>query len=278
MRSGYRIRRGCAKMPAMNENPLLLETDPRGVATATLNRPALGNAYNGAMLEAFIVGLATLAADPAVRALVIRGAGRHFQAGADIGWLAEAAAAPPEQALAASMLTTRAMQRLNEFPKPSFALIHGACYGGGTGIACCVDVALATADATFGITEVRVGVAPTPISTHMVNAMGLRHARRYAITGERFDAAEACRIGLVHEVLAPDAAEARLEAILAETLRSAPRAVAATKRSLLEANGLILSERDLVQLAQESWMQRASAEGREGLAAFQGRRPAIWAK
>jgi methylglutaconyl-CoA hydratase len=92
------------------------------------------------------------------------------------------------------------MQLLNEFPKPSFAVIHGACFGGGTGIACCVDVALATTQASFGITEVRVGVAPTPISTHMVHAMGLRHARRYAITGERFGPEEAMRIGLVHEV------------------------------------------------------------------------------
>jgi methylglutaconyl-CoA hydratase len=176
------------------------------------------------------------------------------------------------------MLTTRAMQRLNEFPKPSFALIHGACYGGGTGIACCVDVALATTAASFGITEVRVGVAPTPISTHMVHAMGLRHARRYSITGERFDAAEAQRIGLVHEVLAPEVADARLESIIGETLRSAPGAIASTKRSLLEANGLMLSEGALRQLAQDSWMQRASVEGREGLAAFRDRRPAIWAK
>jgi methylglutaconyl-CoA hydratase len=262
----------------MLEKPLLLDIDARGVATATLNRPSVGNAYNGEMLEALIDGLGRLAADPGIRALVIRGAGRHFQAGADIAWLTEAAGAPPEEALAASMLTTRAMQRLNEFPKPSFALIHGACYGGGTGIACCVDVALATTAASFGITEVRVGVAPTPISTHMVHAMGLRHARRYSITGERFDAAEAQRIGLVHEVLAPEVADARLESIIGETLRSAPGAIASTKRSLLEANGLMLSEGALRQLAQDSWMQRASVEGREGLAAFRDRRPAIWAK
>ena len=108
--------------------------------------------------------------------------------------------------------------------------------------------------------------------------MGLRHARRYSITGERFDAREAERIGLVHEVVAPEAAEARLEAILAETLRSAPTAIAATKRSLLEANGLTMTEAEVRQLSQDSWMQRASAEGREGLAAFQDRRPAIWAK
>ena len=261
----------------MTEQPVLLNIDGRGIATATLNRPSMGNAYNGEMLAALIEGLPKLAADPAVRGLVIRGAGKHFQAGADIHWLSEAAAAPPEQAFASSMMTTRAMQLLNEFPKPTFAVIHGACFGGGTGIACCVDVALATTRASFGITEVRVGVAPTPISTHMVHAMGLRHARRYAITGERFSPEEAMRIGLVHEVHAPEAVEARLAEILDAMLLSSPSGIAMTKRSLLEANGLTLSERQMTALANESWMQRSAAEGREGLAAFREKRKPGWA-
>ncbi|MCX8133659.1 MAG: enoyl-CoA hydratase-related protein [Roseococcus sp.] len=261
----------------MEAPPLLVARDARGVVTVTLNRPALGNAYNGAMLEALIAGLETLARDATVRALVIRGAGRHFQAGADIAWLSAAAAAPPAEAHAASLLTTRAMAALNEFPRPSFAVIHGACFGGGVGIACCVDVALATTDASFGITEVRVGVAPSPISTHMVHAMGLRQARRYAITGERFGAEEARRIGLVHEVHPPEAIEARLEAIIAETLLSSPTAVAVTKASLLGANGLTLDARAMDELARESWMQRASEEGREGLAAFREKRRPRWA-
>ncbi|WP_027284089.1 enoyl-CoA hydratase-related protein [Rubritepida flocculans] len=261
----------------MEEPPLLVARDARGVVTATLNRPALGNAYNGAMLEALIEGLATLARDATVRALVIRGAGRHFQAGADIGWLSAASAAPPAEAHAASLLTTRAMAALNEFPRPTLAVIHGACFGGGVGIACCVDVALASTGASFGITEVRVGVAPSPISTHMVHAMGLRQARRYAITGERFGAEEARRIGLVHEVHPPEALEARLAEILDETLLSSPAAVAVTKASLLGANGLTLTAREMEELARESWMQRASAEGREGLAAFREKRRPRWA-
>lgn len=261
----------------MTEAPVLLDIDSRGIATATLNRPTLGNAYNGAMLTALIEGMPKLAADPAVRGLVIRGAGKNFQAGADIHWLSEAAAAPPEQAFASSMMTTRAMQILNEFPKPSFAVIHGACFGGGTGIACCVDVALATTKASFGITEVRVGVAPTPISTHMVHAMGLRHARRYAITGERFGPEEAMRIGLVHEVHTLEAIEARLEEIISAMLLSSPAGIAMTKRSLLESNGLMLSEHQMTQLANESWMQRAGEEGREGLAAFREKRKPRWA-
>ena len=213
------------------------------------------------MLHALIAGLQQLAPDPAVRALVIRGAGRHFQAGADVNWLARAADYSPEQAFAASMGTVRAMQLLNEFPKPTIAVVHGACFGGGCGLVCCADVALATPAALFGLTEVRVGVAPTPISTHMVHAMGLRHTRRYATTGERFDAAEAVRIGLVHEVVEAASLEARLADVLDAIFHSAPGAIAVTKNSFLSANGWTQNERDMALLAHESWMQRASAEG-----------------
>ena len=257
-------------------DPVLLHIDARGVATATLNRPERGNAYDEEMLDALIGGLARLRDDGAVRALVIRGAGKHFQAGADLNWLARASAYAPEQAYAASMGTVRAMQMLNEFPKPTIALVHGACFGGGCGLVCCTDVALATPDAIFGLTEVRVGVAPSPISTHMVHAMGLRATRRYALTGERFDAAEALRIDLVHEVVASDRVEARLAKILDAIFLSAPSAMAATKSSFLGANGLILDERRMALLAHESWTQRASEEGREGLAAFREKRKPGW--
>ena len=260
----------------MTEAPVLLAADARGVATVTLNRPERGNAYDEAMLGALAVGLERLVDHAAVRAVVIRGAGRHFQAGADIDWLARAARYPPEQAFAASMATTRTLQLLNELPKPTVAVVHGACFGGGCGLVCCVDVALATPAAQFGLTEVRVGVAPTPISTHMVNAMGLRHTRRYALTGERFDAAEALRIGLVHEVVPEDALEARVAAVLDAIMLSAPGAIAVTKRSFLAANGLTLDARAMAMLAHESWMQRASPEGFEGTAAFRERRRPSW--
>jgi methylglutaconyl-CoA hydratase len=255
---------------------VLLETSPDLVATVTLNRPEVGNAYNGAMLEALIAGLEELSATPGLRALVLRGAGRHFQAGADINWLAAATRDPPGRNYAASVATTRALQLLNEFPHPTIAVIHGACFGGGAGIACCVDVALATPVARFGITEVRVGVAPTPISTHMVNAIGLRHTRRYALTGESFDAAEALRIGLVHEVVAPAALEARLDAILEAILRGAPGATALTKRSFLAANGLLLDADAITRLAREGAGQRETAEARAGTDAFRARRDPPW--
>jgi methylglutaconyl-CoA hydratase len=260
----------------MPQPPVLLATDANGVATATLNRPEVGNAYNAELLDGLITGLIQLAADPAVRCLVIRGAGRHFQAGADIRWLGELAHSPPPENYAASIATTRAMQLLNEFPKPTIAQVHGACFGGGVGIVCCVDVAFATPDSRFGITEIRVGVAPTPISTHMVNAIGLRHTRRYALTGERFDAREAERIGLIHEVVAADAMEAKLAGVLDAIALGSPTAIAMTKSSFLGANNLLLDERQISMLAHEGWTQRASAEGLEGTTAFREKRRPSW--
>ena len=260
----------------MDTDIVRLEIDARGVATATLNRPAVHNAYNLDMLEALILGLEQVAADPRARCLVIRGAGRNFQAGADIKWLNGLGRGAFDANHHASLMTTRAMQRLNEFPKPTIALIRGACFGGGCGIVCCVDVALATPDARFGITEVRVGVAPTPISTHMVNAIGLRHTRRYALTGETFDAMEAQRIGLVHEVVEESAIEAKLATIVDAIYRSGPGAMADTKRSFLLANNLLLNEGQVGTLSLEGAVRRAGAEGLEGTAAFAEKRLPSW--
>ena len=260
----------------MAQPPVLLSTDSRGIATATLNRPEVGNAYDAAMLDALISGLTDLGRDDAVRCLVIRGAGKHFQAGADIRWLGEVAHYPPAENYQASIATTRAMQLLNEFPRPTIALVHGACFGGGVGIVCCVDVAFATPDSLFGITEVRVGVAATPISTHMVNAIGLRHTRRYALTGERFDANEAQRIGLIHEVVPEAETEAKLAHVIDAVLLGSPTAIAMTKRSVLGANDLLLDERQVAMLAHEGWTQRHSPEGQEGTAAFREKRHPSW--
>ena len=256
-------------------NSVLLDIDARGVATATLNRPERGNAYDEEMLTALLGGLDSLAANPAIRALVLRGAGKHFQAGADVHWLNQATAYPPERAYAASHATTEAMRKLNEFPHPTIAMVKGACFGGGVGIVCCVDVALAAPDALFGITEIRDGVAPTPISTHMVNAIGLRQTRRYALTGERFGAEDAARIGLVHEVV-PGDMEARLEQVLDAIFLGAPGAISATKDSFLGANNLKLDTRQVALLSHEGWTQRSSPEGREGTAAFRDKRRPSW--
>lgn len=255
---------------------VLMAVDDRGVARVTLNRPAVNNDYDEEMLARLQEGLAAIARNAAIRVVVIAGQGRHFQAGADLAWLKRASAYEPERAFAASMATTRTMQMLNELPKPTIAMVRGACFGGGAGVVCCCDVAVAEEGAIFGLTEVRVGVAPTPISTHMVHALGLRQARRYALTGERFDAAEARRIGLVHEVVPAEALAARVDAIIEEVLLAAPGAIARAKASMLSATGWTLDEAAMAGLAHDSWMQRASAEGKEGLSAFLEKRRPSW--
>ncbi|MEJ0018581.1 MAG: enoyl-CoA hydratase-related protein [Acetobacteraceae bacterium] len=254
----------------------LLTTDARGVATLTLNRPEVANAYDEDLLRGMTALFGRLAEDDAVRALVIRGAGRHFQAGADLNWLNRLSRQGPEENYEASIVTVRFSKALNELPKPTIAVIHGACFGGGVGIACCVDVALATPDALFAISEIRHGIAPTPISTHMVHALGLRQTRRYALTGERFGADEAARIGLVHEVVATENLEARLADVVDAIMLGAPGAIAQTKLSFLGANGLLLDEREAMLLAHEGWMQRQSPEGREGTTAFREKRRPAW--
>jgi methylglutaconyl-CoA hydratase len=262
----------------MTAGRFMLVTDERGVATLTLNRPEVANAYDEDLLRALIAALGGLADDAAVRALVIRGAGRHFQAGADINWLNRLSRQGPEENHAASVVTVRFGKVLNELPLPTLAVVHGGCFGGGCGIACCVDIALATPNAIFGISEVRHGIAPTPISTHMANAIGIRRARRYALTGERFDAHEALRIGLVHEIVPEQRMETRLADVLDAIILGAPGAIARTKLSLLGANDALLDERSLELLAHEGWMQRQSQEGQEGTSAFREKRQPSWYK
>jgi methylglutaconyl-CoA hydratase len=262
----------------MSADRHLLTTDARGIATLTLNRPEVANAYDEDLLRALTSALEALGKDDAVRALVIRGAGKHFQAGADLNWLNRLSRQGPEENYTASIITVRFSKTLNELPKPTIAVVHGACFGGGCGIACCVDIALATPDALFGISEVRHGIAPTPISTHMVNAIGIRQARRYALTGERFGADEALRMGMVHEVVPAARMEARLAEVLDAIILSAPGAIARTKLSMLGANGLLLDEREAELLAHEGWMQRQSPEGQEGTTAFREKRKPKWYK
>jgi len=260
----------------MSGERFLLAVDVRGIATLTLNRPDVANAYDEDLLRGLTAALQRLGGDDAVRAVVIRGAGKHFQAGADINWLNRLSHRGPEENYTASVVTVRFSRTLNELPKPTIAVIHGACFGGGVGIACCVDVALSTPDAIFAISEVRHGIAPTPISTYMVDAIGVRQTRRYALTGERFGAEEAQRIGLVHEVVAAERMEARVAEVLDAIMLGAPGAIAKTKLSALGANGLLLDERDVALLAHEGWMQRQSSEGQEGTAAFREKRRPAW--
>ena len=258
-------------------DPVLSRTDARGVATVTLNRPAVNNAYNGEMIAALSDAMARLAADPAVRAIVLRGNGRHFQAGADLAFLQDAAAMPESENLEISRLTVATVTALQRSPKPTLALVHGGCFGGGVGMVAACDMAIAAEDAVFSLAEVRWGVIPAPILPVLVAKAGLGAVTRYALTGERFGAAVALRLGLVQEVCAgADRLDEAAAPMLEHLLMAAPDALAATKRLGLELAGAVPAPEVLERLAQEAAERRRSEEAAEGLASFFEKRKPNW--
>ena len=260
---------------AGTSGPVLWGVDGRGVARVTLNRPEVYNAYNGAMIEALLAAYEALAGH-ALRAVVITGAGKNFQAGADIKWLDTVRRSSPEENLRASRMTAEAVQRLNLLPVPTIALVQGACFGGGTGIVAACDIVIAADNVSFSIAEVRVGVAGTIIVPQLNDAIGLRQVRRYALTGERFDAHEARRIGLVHEVVPLDELEGAGEHIVGHLLASAPEAVAQTKAAALRFAWSDLDAKTFTDLIESHSARRQSAEAEDGLAAFREKRPPRW--
>jgi methylglutaconyl-CoA hydratase len=254
---------------------VVLNLDARGVATLDLNRPDVGNAYDGAMLAGMLGAMDALSRTPGVRALLLRGIGKHFQAGADLTWTRLVSEGSGEENIQASAATAAAVDRLNRLPVPTLALVQGACFGGGTGIVAACDVVLAAADAVFSIAEVRWGLTAAIIIPQLSAAVGVRALRRYALTGERFDAEEARRIGLVHGVVARADLAAAGERMIAQLLGSAPQATAETKALLIAAAEEGLAGRHDALVARHA-QKRQSTEAREGLAAFAERRAARW--
>jgi len=260
---------------ATSTDPVLWSIDERGVVRVTLNRPQVYNAYNGELISGLLAVYDALGRE-ALRAVVIAGQGRNFQAGADVNWLDAVRRSPPAENLRASRMTAEAVQRLNFLPVPTVALVQGACFGGGTGIVSACDIVIAADNATFSIAEVRVGVAGTIIIPQLNDAIGVRQVRRYALTGERFDAAEARRIGLVHEVVPLAELEAAGERIVGHLLSNGPDAVAQTKICALRSAWSNLDDETFTGLIESHSAKRQSDEAAEGLAAFLEKRPARW--
>ena len=260
----------------MSRNVVLSTVDQRGVATLTLNRPEVHNAYDERLIDELTKALRSLGADRRVRVVILRGKGKHFQAGADLDCLRRLASATAERNFAFSLRTTEAMRRLNAFPRPTIALVQGACHGGGVGLVACCDVAIATEAASFALTEVRWGVIAAPIVPQLCAAMGVRSLRRYALSGERFTACVALRIGLIHEVCPEGGLDDAAAPIVDALLQSAPDAAAESKLLLLEQAGLQLSDQQVRALALQAAAKRASPEAAEGLQSFQDKRRAAW--
>lgn len=257
---------------------LTVDVDGRGVATVTLDRPALHNAFDDALIAALTEALRSLGRDEAVRVVVLAARGKSFSAGADLDWMRRTAGYSREENLRDAEALAALMRTLDGLPRPTVAVVQGPAYGGGVGLVACCDVAVASTAATFCLSEVRLGLAPAVISPYVVAAIGPRAARRYALTAERFDAAEARRLGLVHEAVAPEALEAAAGRIVAALLAGGPRAVAAAKSLLARVARAPLDDGLVAETAERIAALRASEEGREGLSAFLEKRTPGWVK
>ncbi len=249
-------------------NCVELDVSARGVATITLNRPERSNALDQATLDELAEQFAARAADDRTRVVVLRGRGRHFCAGADLVARAAGAESAPARTSIVDMLAA-----LDRLPKPTIAAVHGAAIGGGAAIAACCDVVLAADSAFFSVPEVRIGMPPLGVAPFLVRAMGHRSLRRYGLSGERFGAAEALRIGLVHEVVSADKLDEKLGEIADALLHGAPQAQRAVKAGL--EHSVTPSVEDILAHGVSHGSPR-SAEALEGIASFKEKRKPSW--
>lgn len=251
-----------------------IETDARGVARVTMNRPEVFNAFNEAMIAELGQAFEQLSADPAVRLIVLAGSGKAFSAGADLQWMKRAAEATQAANLEDARRFAAMLQRIAECPKPTLARVQGLALGGGVGLAAACDIALATPDAKFAVSEARFGILPAVIGPYVINAVGPRQARRLALTASRIPAAEALALGLVQEVV--EDIDAALERWIAELLLNGPGALGEIKAlfAQLEVGPITPAVRELT--AQTIARVRMGDEAREGFAAFLAKRPAAW--
>ncbi len=246
------------------------------VATLTLNNPQRHNAFDEALIAELTQALDTLAARNDVRVVILASTGRSFSAGADLGWMQRMATYGEAENLADAAALARLMRTLDRLPKPTVALVQGAAYGGGVGLAACCDIVIASEEAKFCLSEVKLGLTPATISPFVIAAIGARHARRYFTTAEVFSAARAREIGLVHEVVPADGLAAARDKIVAALLQGAPGAQADAKALVFLCEGRAVDDALSAETGRRIAARRASPEGRAGLAAFLERRPAPW--
>jgi len=247
------------------------------VARLRLERPEVHNAFDDGLVAALTRTLESLGGVADVRVLVLEGAGASFSAGADLNWMRGMATASEAENRDDALALARLMRTLDAMPMPTIARVHGAAFGGGVGLVACCDIAIGTPAAKFGLTESRLGLLPAVISPYVIAAIGARQARRYFATAEIFDAAEALRIGLLHQVVAPEDLDAAVQRQLDLLAKAAPRAAAEAKvlvrRVSAGGDGASIDQANAGLIAR----LRVSPEGQEGLSAFLDKRKPAWA-
>lgn len=246
------------------------------VAVLWLAREKLRNAFNETMIAELAAAFTQLSADAGVRAIVLAAQGPAFCVGADLDWMRRMAGYSDEENRRDALALATMLRTVAECPKPVVARVHGDAYAGGVGLVAACDIVVAAQTATFCLSETKLGLIPATIGPHVVRAIGERQARRYALTAEKFDAAEAFRIGLVHELVAPDALDARVNEILGALMLTSDAAVIEAKRLVRDVAGQPLTDALLADTAQRIARVRASADGREGVASFLDKRKPRW--
>ncbi len=247
-----------------------------GVATVTLDRPEIRNAFSDVMIAELSRAFAVVGAHPLVRVVVLAAAGKSFCAGADLNWMKRMAGYSEDENRADALLLAKMLRAVHDCPKPVVARIQGDAYAGGTGLVAVADVAIASSAAGFCLSETRLGLIPATIGPYVIRAMGERAARRYMLTAERFDAAEALRLGYVHQVVEPDALDAAVDAIVAVLIANSSNAMDETKRLIRDVATAPLDDALLADTADRIAMVRASDEGREGIRSFLEKRKPAW--
>lgn len=260
----------------MADDTLLHQIEANGTAIVTLNRPQLHNAFDDELIARLTTLFHELGSNNEVRTVLLTANGKSFSAGADLNWMRRMADYSESENYQDAMRLADMLRTLNELPKPTIALVHGATFGGGVGLVACCDIVLATPEASFSLSEVKLGIIPSVISPYVVSAIGPRMARRYLLTAERFDAEEARRIGLVHELVDADSLRTRADEIAATLFNNGPHALRECKDLIRTVARGAIDDTMVEETAKRIARIRASAEGKEGLGAFLDKRKPNW--
>jgi len=279
MKPKAKPKRSTARKPARRPAKYTsLEVEVRnGVGLLVLARPEVHNAFDETLIAETTRALVALDRNEEVRAVVLLGAGSSFCAGADINWMKRMAGYGHAENLADAMALAHMLRTLYRMSKPTIARVHGAAIGGGVGLVACCDIAIASQQATFALSEARLGLIPATISPYVVEAIGGRMARRYFLTAERFEAAEAYRIGLVHDIVLPGELDHRVNELLGTLFLAGPHAQAESKALIRAVAHRPIDDDVIADTAARIAKVRASPEAKEGVAAFLSKRRPAWA-
>jgi len=247
-----------------------------GVATVWMNRPERHNAFDETLIEELTAAFLQLDQDSRVRAVVLAGRGKSFSAGADLNWMRKAASYTLDENLRDARALAAMLRTIHRLSKPTLARVHGAALGGGMGLTTACDIAIASTQASFATTEVKFGIIPAAISPYVINAMGARMASRYFLTAGRFDAQEAHRVGVVHDVCPPERLDERVKEVAAALLSGGPKAQTAAKELIRAVVHRSLDDALVEDTAQRIARLRATAEAKEGIGAFLDKRTPSW--